>query len=55
MKFHWSGYVPVGYGRSTFTTPPIFAATVLSVIQFFAAAILSRWSIRRVESTWGNA
>jgi ABC-type transport system involved in multi-copper enzyme maturation permease subunit len=55
MRYFWSGYVPVGYGRSTFTTPPIFAATVLSVIQFFAAAILSRWSIRRVESTWGNA
>jgi ABC-type transport system involved in multi-copper enzyme maturation permease subunit len=54
MRYLWSGYVPVGYVRSNLITPPFFAATVLSAIQALVAMLLSRWSIRRVESTWGD-
>ena len=55
MKFFWSGYVPWGVAQSRFISPPLTFAAAISVIQALAAILLSRWSIRRVQSTWGSA
>jgi hypothetical protein len=54
MKYLWSGYVPVGDVRSNLIAPPLVDATGLSAIQVLAATLLSLWSIKRVESTWGD-
>ena len=55
MTFFRTGYVPWGVPQSTFITPPLTFAVAISVIQALAAILLSRWSIRRVQATWGSA
>lgn len=55
MKFMWSGYVPVGYGASSFIAPPLAAAAFITAIQALAALLFTGWAAKRLKSTWGRA
>jgi ABC-type transport system involved in multi-copper enzyme maturation permease subunit len=55
MRFSRTGFVPLGSAQSSYISPPLAAAAVTTTIQVLLAALLSSWSKRRLQLTWGRA
>ena len=50
-----SGRAPTGYSNVGVFAYPLTGAVVLSVINAAVAGLLTLWSVKRLQSTWGKA